>query len=143
MTINTNRNIDTESLITIRMLVSSTLHKQRRMLLLGLILDNNTNDTNITISMDINMHSGTSIHTNTNSHIHIDIGTNTIGHENIDTKISINNSTISNILTNAGELSLSYRPITQTVFRSKGNPWEGGENMYIYMHMLCLSTLKP
>ena len=117
MTIHTNSNTDTESLITIRMLVFSTLHKQRRMLVLVLILDNSTHDTNITISMDINMHTGTSIHTNTNSHIHA--GTNTTGHENIDTKTSINNSTVSNILTNAGELSLSYRPITQTVFSQK------------------------
>ena len=44
-----------------------------------------------------------------NSHIHIDISTNTIGHENSDTKTSIHNNTVSNILTNVGELSFAQK----------------------------------
>ena len=93
-------------------LVLITLHIQRRLLVLLFILGTSITDTNLNNSMNINMHIGSKIHTTTNSHIHIDFGSNTTSHEFIDTKTSINNSAITNVYTNTGDLSLSYRPMT-------------------------------
>ena len=95
------------------MLVLITFHIQRRLLVLLFILGTSITDTNLNNSMSINMHIGTNMHTTTNSHIHINFGSNTISHDHIDTKTSINNSAITNVnATNTGDLSLSYRPMT-------------------------------
>ena len=98
--------------MAIRMLVLITFHIQRRLVVLLFILGTSITDTNLNNSMRINMHIGTNLHATTNSHIHIDFGSNTISHDHIDTKTNINNSAITNVHTNTGDLSLSYRPMT-------------------------------
>ena len=96
--------------MAIRMLVLITFHIQRRLLALLFILGTSITDTNLNNCMSINMHIGTNIHTTTNSHIHIDFGSNTISHDHIDTKTSINTSAITNVHTNAGDLSIPIDP---------------------------------
>ena len=110
--IHSNSNVNYKSLMAIRMLVLITFHIQRKPVVLPVILGTSIADANLNNGMSINTHIGTNIHTTTNSHIHIDFGSNTIGHDHIDTKTSIHNSAITNVHTNTGDLSLSYRPMT-------------------------------
>ena len=55
------------------------------------------------------------------AHIHTDVSTHPIKHGHTDTKITINNSAITKVHTNTGDLSLSHRPVTQAVFNPKGS----------------------
>ena len=80
----------------------------------------------VNLRMDVNMQFGTGVNTNFDSLMHIAIGSNTINHDHIDAKTSICNSAVTNVRTNAGDLSLCRRPITQVGFGPSGSSWEGG-----------------